>query len=338
MRSRLPAVLVLVQIAATGCGYVNANTAAQVISARSGAVLSGARITNPHGPCVEIRDGSNDIRVEEVEIGPCGGDGIIVRASANVVIRRVHIHNTAGNGVTIEGSTGVVVADSRVNKVSTGVYALDSRQIEVSRNRFRNVVGPMPRGQFVQFDKVTGPGNRILCNFGVNAPGESAPEDAINLYKSAGDREDPIEVAGNRIEGGGPSLSGGGILLGDGGGAHQIARDNVLVDAGQYGLGVAGGHHMELRDNTVFGRSQPFTNVGIYVWNQYGEPCYAVAVEHNRVNWRNREGEENPRWSEGNCGPIAGWNANDWNARIDPRIEAQRRTCPDSPSRPRRGR
>lgn len=318
---RLPRVLFilpLVHFAGASCGTGTARTAANVISGQSGVVLTGIRITNPDGPCIDIRDGSDDIRIEEVEIGPCAGDGIMVRASTRIVLRAVYIHDTTGNGVTIEESTGVLLTQSRVENTSSGLYALNSRGVDVSRNSFRNVLGPMPRGQFVQFDKVKGPGNRIFCNDGVNIPGESYPEDAINLYQSEGDSDNPIEVAGNRIQGGGPSLSGGGILLGDGGGAYQTARDNIVVDPGQYGLGVASGHHMALRGNIVYARQQPFTNVGIYVWNQYQTPCHAIAIENNQVNWTNRHGRKSHRWTPGNCGPVAGWNANAWNAQIDP--------------------
>ena len=60
-------------------------------------------------------------------------------------------------------------------------------------------------------------------------------------------------------------MSGGGIMLGDDGGAYEVAERNVLVDPGQYGIGVASGNNMTVRDNRIYGRKQDFTNVGIYV-------------------------------------------------------------------------
>jgi hypothetical protein len=122
----------------------------------------------------------------------------------------------------------------------------------------------VPRGQFVQFDKVVGGENRISCNVGRNQPGQGTPEDAISLYKSHGAQNLPISVLYNLIIGGGPSDSGGGIMLGDDGGSYQLAKGNILIDPGQYGIGVASGNNMTIADNLVYARKQPFTNVGIY--------------------------------------------------------------------------
>jgi len=37
---------------------------------------------------------------------------------------------------------------------------------------------------------------------------------------------------------------GGGIMLGDGGGSNIVAKNNILVDPGQYGMAVSGGSYM----------------------------------------------------------------------------------------------
>ncbi|GJE72141.1 hypothetical protein CHKEEEPN_3694 [Methylorubrum podarium] len=173
----------------------------------------------------------------------------------------------------------------------------------------RNVRGPIPAGQFVQFDKVSGAGNGISCNIGENDPGRGVPEDAISLFQSRGEPGEPILVSRNRLVGGGPSQSGGGIMLGDGGGAYLEARDNLLIDPGQYGIAVASGHHMTIAGNVVIARPQPFTNVGISVWNQYAEPCHTVTVSGNSVDWRARTGRANPWWDAKNC-PGTLWSLN----------------------------
>ena len=144
----------------------------------------------------------------------------------------------------------------------------------------------------------------IGCNSGVNNPGKGQPEDTINLYQSNGVVGKPIYVQYNLIRGGGPSKSGGGILLGDDGSSYQVARGNVLVDPGQYGIAVASGEHNTIQDNTIFARQQSFTNVGIYVWNQYSPACGDVTISGNSVNWRNNNGVANPFWNAGNCGTI----------------------------------
>jgi hypothetical protein len=141
--------------------------------------------------------------------------------------------------------------------------------------------------------------------------------------KSSGDPTDPIQIVGNKIKGGGPSNIGGGIGAGDSAGAYAVIKDNILVDPGQIGIGIGGGHHMQILNNLVYGGQQPWTNVGIAVWNwnNYDPNCYSHTVQGNSVNWTNKAGFKNPNWDGGNCGPIAGWDDNNWDSNIGPEIE-----------------
>jgi nitrous oxidase accessory protein NosD len=267
-----------------------------VIDGKADLTISGLEISNPRGVGITIRN-SKRIRIEGCKIGPCKGEAVNIYASERITV--------TGN---------------RVEDVSTGVYALDSRHIEVTDNRCLNVHGPFPRGQLAQFDKVTGGGNRINHNLALNILGKSNPEDVINIYKSSGTANDPIQVIGNKIRGGGPSGSGGGIMTGDSGGAYIVVRDNVLVDPGQYGVAIAGGHHIRILDNKVFGRKQPFTNVGIYVWNQSKAPSHDHTVSGNQVRWFSKSGMENSCWDAKNCGTVTGWDDNNWHADLDDRL------------------
>jgi len=267
-----------------------------VIDRKADLTISGLEIANPKGNGITIRN-SKRIRIQDCKIGPCKGEA-----------------------VNIYACEGVTVTENRFEAVSTGVYALNSRHIEVIRNRCRNVHGPFPRGQLAQFDKVTGGENRINHNLALNILGKSNPEDVINIYKSSGTPDDPIQVIGNEIRGGGPSGSGGGIMTGDSGGAYIVVKDNILVDPGQYGIAIAGGHHIQILDNKIFGKRQPFTNVGIYVWNQSKAPSHDHTVKGNRVRWFNKGGIENTCWDAKNCGTVAGWDDNNWHADLDDEI------------------
>jgi hypothetical protein len=77
-------------------------------------------------------------------------------------------------------------------------------------------------------------------------------------------------------------------MLGDDGGSYQLAKGNILVDLGQYGIGVASGNNMTVADNLVYARKQPFTNVGIYTWNQYPHPCHTISITCNKVRWQSK--------------------------------------------------
>ncbi|MCC7250772.1 right-handed parallel beta-helix repeat-containing protein [Hyphomicrobium sp.] len=279
------------------------------------AVAPGSKITNAKGSCLSL-SGLKNALIENVVIGPCGGHGIELHDSHNVVIRNVVIEDTQESGILIAGSTAVDVLESRISRTISGVYALNSKTLNVSCNTIVSPRGPIPRGQFVQFDKVTGSDNRIRCNSGHNEPGQGEPEDAISLYQSHGTAQSPITVADNLIVGGGPSESGGGIMLGDSGGSYQVATRNVLVDPGQYGIAVSSGHDLSILDNVVYARRQPFTNVGIYTWNQYDPKCHSIRVEGNEVKWISKTGAPNPFWDGENCGVIKGEHKNNFAAKL----------------------
>ena len=200
---------------------------------------------------------------------------------------------------------------------ASGVYAVASASIKVTNNRILNVQGPMPRGQLVQFNKVTGGGNQVNCNQGENDLGSSHAEDAINIYQSSGVESSYLTVYGNKILGGGPSVSGGGILIGDGGNSSFInARHNIVVNPGQYGMAVPGGQTINMFENLIYGAAQPFTNVGLYVWNQYNFPCSNISIFNNTVQFYNKDGKASPGWDGENCGLIGGWTGNGWNSGI----------------------
>jgi len=254
-------------------------------------------------PCLVIR-GAQEQVLQNIQVGPCSGAGIEIEDSRDLTLRNITVTDTGDSSIVIRNSTGIRIEESVLARGASGVYALNSSGIDVSCTTLVNPQGPMPRGQFIQLDKVTG-GNTLQCNMGINEFGAGTPEDAINLFESRGSSTDPILVQYNLLVGGGPSPSGGGILLGDNGGDHQVARSNTLIRPGQYGIGVAGGTNMSVLDNTVVSPAQSFTNVGIYVWNQYDVACNTITLAGHRVDWLNSDGQPNPYWDAGNCGPVA---------------------------------
>ncbi len=237
----------------------------------------------------------------------------------NIHITKNYLGNSTGAGIYLENCYNITIDYNKITKVSTGVYVVNSYKggIVVNHNQFRNMQGPMPRGQFVQFNNVNGPYNSISYNRGENVFGESTPEDAINLFKSNGTPSSPIRVTGNRIRGGGPSKSGGGVMLGDNGGSYQLASGNILVNPGQYGMAIAGGRNIAIVNNVIYGRAQSFTNVGIYVWGQSGYHCSNITIGDNKVRFSNAGNIENDSWiGPGEVKP-SGWATNVWRAPIN---------------------
>lgn len=194
--------------------------------------------------------------------------------------------------------------------VESGVVADVGSAIKVLYNDIKNVQGPMPRGQLVQFGNVNGAGSSISYNVGENILGQSHPEDAISLYKSNGTAGSPIQVVGNKIRGGGPSGSGGGIMSGDMGGSYVLVKDNILVNPGQYGLTVASGHDITITNNKIYSQKLPFSNIGLSAYKQYNIPTYNITISNNAVNFTNNKGILNNMWNAKNCGTVTGWSTN----------------------------
>jgi parallel beta-helix repeat protein len=258
------------------------------ISGQSNVVIENLHISNPGGTCVTVTNGSN-VTIRNSTIGPCGDDAVYLSDVANASVSGNYITDT-NNGVLIHRSDSV--------RVDSNTF------INAGRN-------------FVQFDKVNGSGSSISGNRGQNELGGSNAEDLISVYWSNGTSSSPIRVVGNHLRNGGPSGSGSGIMLGDGNGTHQVVEDNVLVNPGQVGIGVASGNDIVVRNNKIYSEALSWSNVGLYVWDQYGG-CGSVEIAGNQVNWTAAGGYSNGFFNGGGCD--ASVHDNDWNANIGPGI------------------
>jgi len=232
----------------------------------------------------------------------------------NITITANKLYNSSDVGIYLCHCKNITVENNYITGVSTGVYVLQTTAggIVVDRNQFLNMLGPFPRGQFVQFNNVSGPNNSIERNRCVNILGQSYPEDGISLYQSHGIAGNRIVIMNNWISGGGPSKSGGGIMLGDAGGSYLTAFNNILVNPGQYGIAIAGGDHNSIVHNFIYGKSQSFTNIGIYVDGIGGYPVTNSKVAENSVNFFNSSGISNNAWLAPGIDTPAGWSTNIW--------------------------
>jgi parallel beta-helix repeat protein len=260
------------------------------IDGESNVVIENVHVSNPGGTCINITNSSN-VTVRNSTIGPCGDEAVYLSDVDAANISDNYISDT-GNGVLIHRSDSIAVDGNAF--------------VNAGRN-------------FVQFDKVNGAGSSISRNRGENGLGGSNAEDFISLYQSNGTQGSPILIVGNHLRNGGPSDSGSGIMVGDGGGAHQIVEANVLVNPGQVGIGVASGSGVIIRDNLIYSDAQPWSNVGLYVWNQYGSTCDDIEVVGNQVNWTAAGGYDNSYWGGGGCSNLS-VHDNDWDSQIGPGI------------------
>lgn len=268
--------------------------------------------------------GKRNFVIEGLEIATGEGDAISLINCENVVIRNNKFGPSPVNrAVYLFNCKNIVIADNTFENVQSGLVASTSQGIKFEYNDVTNIVGKLRGsnevGVMAQFIQVSGAGNSISYNVSENFPGESSPEDIINIYQSHGTPLSPILVRANWLRGGGPSNSGGGINLGDMGGSNQLAEKNILVNAGQYGVAISGGENMTLRDNTVYGSRQSFSNVGIVAANWYDHLGQArnITVSNNTINYTNRDGFINNWWFAANVEPVIGKETNRYDASIN---------------------
>ena len=273
------------------------------ITAQAGQVIENVHVTTTSGSCIVVNGVSNVI-IRNSEIGPCGrpGDpdtqGVEIRNASNITIQRNVIHD-----------------------VSSGVYAVTSRHpIIMDRNYVYNVRGPLPRGQMIQMNNVSGgtDGSKVTCNVSDAASGTrygvlhnnvtDGVEDHINMFQSPGLAGDRTEIAYNRLRGGHKiSTSGSGFVMGDVGGGHVNAHHNTLVNVANVGAGIAGGTNISIDDNRIYQHKDqaPYVNLGLMVWGQAGAACTGGhTVRRNRVWTLNSLGVQNSYWNAGNCADV----------------------------------
>lgn len=210
----------------------------------------------------------------------------------------LNISNPDGDCIVIEGADDITIKNSTIGPCvgalgtdnGKAIYALNSTRIYIFDNSF---VGAGRNA--VQFDKVDG--GDIRGNTVDYPQGTTNAEDLINLFASHN-----IVVDSNILTGGGPSDSGSCIMLGDGDGTNQLVTNNICIDPGQVGIGVAGGINIRVEGNTVESASYPWSNVGGYIWNQYGY-CANISFDPalNNIVWFNSAGVRNDFWNGGGC-------------------------------------
>ena len=282
-----------------------------------GSVYSGPYVVS--SPIVW--NGVNNATISKLQITNTSGHCISLINCSNITIVDCKLGPSAGNGVDMDHCTNITISNCSMANISSGVYICTGSGISVTYNDIQNLQGPFPRGQMVQFNSVSGTGNRINYNSCDNIAGQSNPEDMVNLFKSNGTIDDPIQVIGNWLRGGGPSTTGGGLLAGDNGGSYQLFENNICVNTGNEGIEGAGGHDITVNNNMFYSPKTAVSGVGISVYNQCTtDQCYNITVQNNQINWTHYSGVLNNLYNAGNCGVITGWSTNTYNSNLNSSI------------------
>lgn len=217
------------------------------------------------------------------------------RGVSDVTIHRVWFNQIGRDAdgqtygaVKFEWASNVRITSSKFKNVTSSIRFMNSQgPLLVAENYAENT-----GRNFFQCDKCMGR-NILIEKNSMEQYGQSGTkklEDFINIYNSYGHPDDYIRVRGNRARtdgtGNGISSTGSFIILGDHGGAYQIAEDNIGVNPGNVGIGSAGGHDIYKVNNIMY--SEPIDGISNVAYYSYLEPPTLSISCQNHVSVGNR--------------------------------------------------
>lgn len=191
-------------------------------------------VSDDSTPAIDV-NGVKNVVIRNVIVKHTLGPGIRAHNADGIRIDTVEVVNTAaqaygahqGDGaagrvnIEIYRANGAVVDNVRLEKGSSGILAMESERVALTRIEGHDFRGPYPRGQLVQFDKCTDP---VLDDFSVINPGDTSwTEDAVNAYSSLN------PTIRNGYIDGINSPTGIGVLIENGEGGHGGLIESVDV-------------------------------------------------------------------------------------------------------------
>jgi hypothetical protein len=230
----------------------------------------------------------------------------------NIIIRNCVIIDCAEEAISIIDCDNIEIINCHFENIRTAIRAINSRNIRITHCYCKNIQGINPRLQFAYFSNVSG-GHIYKCII-INEQMYSHVGNIIDIHMSNGTFDNPILIECNYINGcGNKSQASGAILLGNNGGSFQEARQNVIINPGQYGIGCSGGFNIKIANNKVFSKQMSFSNVGIYVWCQNSTILGNIDISKNQVKFVNNTGKSNG-WLNGHTAHNIILHDNDWDA------------------------
>jgi hypothetical protein len=253
-----------------------------------------------------------NVSLQGIEIRNYVDNGIYFDAGEKITFKRLRITDTGSGTGELNGAirlndvSDITVSHSYFARVSSGILPTDCRgPVLIDWNTGINI-----GRNFVQLGKCSGANIRIEYNTMERRgdylrPGARDVEDWISIYRSNGTVDSPIQIKYNRARGHGHSKYGSFIMLGDAGGSHQVAEENVGVTPGQVGIGIAGGRDIKVNNNLLYSDDWRDSNIALYSADySEPEPCTGHIITNNRTLWYHRTGVQNNLWTDQKCDPV----------------------------------
>jgi len=236
-------------------------TTAPITTSHDGQVIENLDIWVDDGDALVIHH--DNVVVQNVRIHHKTGDGILVQLANNVKIQNVEVINSDPptgqdpetspeiRNIAVDRVQGLQIDHVTVRDGSSGIYVHMSPGTQISHVDGYNFRGPMPRGQFVQFDKSGG--STLTDFYTFHDKGNSHPEEAINVFMSPN-----VHIANGVIDGNN-AQAGNGIMFEYGSTGGRVNN----VDAMHMGNGAFSTYD----SNVVFDHTRTFDSI----WGDQGQ-------------------------------------------------------------------
>lgn len=128
--------------------------------------------------------------------------------------------------------------------------------------------------------------NKFYTPIGTGSNPNPGVGDIISQYKCYFSSSSPSEVRFNKVRGGGSDPAGyAGAVGGDVGGSYQNIHDNWFINAGKVGAQVQGGTFINMSNNIIYGKTFPYTSVGLAFGNYSNLACNNITMGGNKINF-----------------------------------------------------
>lgn len=232
-----------------------------VVVRRDGQVIANRVIRGERGrPAIRV-EGKRGVVLRDLVVLHDGAPGVLAADAPDLRIEGIDVYhlgtpargpNPTADAVSIlcDGSPGLSVANVRLQRGSSGIYLHRCDGSRLERIEGRDLRGPFPRGQLVQWDQSRD--GRLTDFSAVTSLRASWPEDLVNVYRSAG-----MAIWRGRLDGNN-STSGDAVMV------DERSRDVTITDVdalrqmnGCFGVYGGGGRDVTMRRtrclNTICG-------------------------------------------------------------------------------------
>jgi hypothetical protein len=276
---------------------------APIVIAQGGTYSGNWQSTNTHTAAVTIAT-QEPVIIQDAHISSAGNLIKVEVNGADVTVRNsLGVSLAKPNAVFLDAASPrrLDVENNYLENVRDGVlvhgYSGDrtvQQTLVIRGNRVRNLNGLSSDAgglsRFVELDNVQSvPGIDVGWNEAIDYPAQSLVSDVIDIYRSSGTANQPLEVHDTFIQnahrGGGIKTEGAADDTVQNASAFTYIHDNQVVGAATYGIAFTAGHDNVAANNRVISAGMLSAGTGLSNANVRGGTFYNNSMHDNLVGW-----------------------------------------------------